>query len=89
MADHSSNDIIKRKSSRVKRRYVIVTASSLLEIFKDYMGEEELPVDAKLERFMMKPSEKGAFAFVVESPSIPVGAPPVRVKYDIRRIYAA
>jgi hypothetical protein len=69
-------------------RPVIITANTILAIFKDYMAAEDLPADATLVTMMYKPTEQGKLAIVVEADSIPSGAEPLQVHFDIRRLYS-
>jgi hypothetical protein len=67
-------------------RNVIINADSLLRLFIDYCGGD-IPQDAKLVQMLVKPTERGKFAFVVESDEIPANAAPLQVHFDIRRIF--
>ena len=69
------------------QRMVIVTVDTLVEILKDYLGEENVPRDATVERLLVKPNEKGKFAFVVESPGIKQGGQAVVADFQLRRVY--
>jgi hypothetical protein len=71
----------------LKVRKVVIDALSLLRIFTDYCAAEDIPKDAKLMKWMVKPSEQGKFAFVIESDSIKPDMPPIMVRFDIRRIF--
>lgn len=66
---------------------MVITADTVLEVFKDYLTEEHLPRDAKVLALMVKPQEQGKFALVVESDWIKPEQPPLVVNFDIRRIY--
>jgi hypothetical protein len=70
-----------------KPRMVITTAMTVLEIFKDYLTEEYIPTDAIVTGLMVKPSEQGKFALVIQSDSIKPGLDPLMVNFDLRRVY--
>lgn len=67
----------------MKKRQVIVTMPTLLEIMKDYTNGD-IVEDATLVKVLTK---DGRFRFVIESPSIQRNAPVVVVSFDINRIY--
>ena len=78
---------ISKQSTSVKRRMVITSIDSVLEMFKDYLGEDNLPKDAKVGLFRYKPNEQGRFMIVAGSDSIKQGAAPLNVHFDVKRIY--
>ncbi len=70
-----------------RTRQVLVTANTLLEIFKNYCGPVDVPGDAKLVQMLIKPTERGRFKFVVESPEIREGQPPLEIRFMLKRVY--
>lgn len=68
----------------MKTRPIMFSIEDLLEILKGYLGEDDLPVDAKPVKLMMNPQEH-KIGLVVESPQIKLGATPLNVTFDIRR----
>jgi hypothetical protein len=65
-------------------RAVLVTIDSLLEIMRGYLGEDQLPADAKAVRLRLNPQHANKLALEVESPEIR-GDPVIEVKFDLRR----
>lgn len=70
-----------------KSRPVLLSIETLVEILKDYMGEDDLPSDAKAVKLMMNPQEANKIGLVVESSQIKYGAAPLEVRFDIRRMF--
>lgn len=70
----------------MKTRRVIIAANSLLNIFKAY-SNGDIPEDAKVVQFLLKPNERGKFAFVIESPGIKQGAPAINLNFRLKEIY--
>ena len=71
----------------MKRRMVIVTIDTLLEILKDYLGPQRVPGDSKPTRLLVKPSEQGRFCIEFESDELAEGLPALQVNYENRRVY--
>lgn len=72
----------------MKTRMLIITVDTLLEIIKDYLGEDNVPRDAMVSKLLVKPSEQGRFAIEVVSESMKEGLAPLNVHFDMRRIYS-
>lgn len=70
------------------KRMVIVTVDTLVEILKDYLGEEEMPGDARVETLLVKPNEKGKFAIRVASERFEQDQAAMVVDFDIKRVYS-
>jgi len=68
----------------MKVRPVLLSIDSLVEILKGYLGEDQLPLNAKAVRLRQNPQMANRLALEVESPDI-VGDPVIEVKFDIRR----
>lgn len=66
---------------------VVVTVDTLVEILKDYLGEENVPKDAQVVRLLVRPSEPGKFAIVVDGDSIKYNAPAVVADFQVKRFY--
>ena len=73
----------------MRHKPIVLTIDSILAILKDYMKPEDLPEDAVAQSLMINPSEKNKIAIVADSPSWPIGAEPLLVNFDIRRIFGA
>ena len=69
------------------KRMVIVTADTLAEILKDYLGEGNIPRDAQVVGLLVKPSEQGRFALRVESPEIVGEDGGVVADFAVKRFY--
>ena len=72
----------------MKNRMIVVTVETLLEIIRDYLGEDNIPEDATVSKLMVNQSEKGRFAVEFESPTMREGLAPLNVHFDIRRFHA-
>ena len=70
----------------MNHRYITTTVDTLFGILRDYVGAD-VPEDAKLIRVMHKPTDAGKLAFVIDSDSIPYGAEPLQVRFDLKRIH--
>ena len=69
-------------------RKIIIPIDSVLELFKSYTAENhEIPWDAKPVTLMVKPTEKGRFAIVADSPEWSQDLPALTINFDIRRIF--
>lgn len=69
-------------------RKVIIPIDSVLEMFKDYTSaNREIPEDAMPVSLQVKPAEQGMFAIMAEG-SFPDDTP-MRVDFDIKRVYSA
>lgn len=71
----------------MKERFVVLTIDTIGELFKDYVGPEELPWDARPVKLMFKPTEQGKMALVMESSYWTEGMPDININFDIKRIY--
>lgn len=70
----------------METRLVIITVNTLLELFKSYIGTEDLPADARAVGLMLDPSTKRA-CLVAESAEWKHGEDPIEVKFDLRRVF--
>ena len=71
----------------MKTRRVVITANTLLNIFRDY-SNGDIPVDCKVVQFLMKPNERGRFAFVIQGPSIKQDAKPINLNFRLKEIFS-
>lgn len=71
----------------MKTRLVIITAQTVMELFRDYLGPNNVPSSAQLVHLLYSKKEKGKLALVIESEDIPQGARPLQVRFDLRRVY--
>lgn len=70
------------------RRRVIIPVDSVLDLFKSYTAENnEIPWDAKPVTLMVKPTEKGMFAIVAESPEWTGRETSIVIHFDIQRSF--
>jgi len=56
-----------RTKVNVDRRMVLIPWQDMLFMFKDYVGETNLPADTTLQRVQYHQKNKGKMCFVVES----------------------
>lgn len=63
-------------------RAVLISVDSLLEVLKCYLGDNQLPQNAKAVTLRQNPQRK--LALEVESPDIK-GNPVIQVRFDLRR----
>lgn len=69
------------------KRKILIPVDSILALMKDYTkGEGSIPADAMPISLQINTAEKGMFGLVVESPEF-TDDTPVRVEFDIKRIY--
>jgi hypothetical protein len=67
-------------------RQVIVTIDGLVELFKDYFPEGDLPDDTRAVKLMINPSNR-KFAIVVESDTWTGEQPPLIADFQIKRVF--
>lgn len=68
-------------------RTVVISIDSLMEIFKAYVGPEDLPVDAKPLKLQFKPGEGNRLAILAESEEWTGREAPLVVAFDLKRVY--
>jgi hypothetical protein len=71
----------------MKTRLVVVTAQTVLDILKDYLGIDNIPADARLVSLMYSKNERGKVAMVVESGGLRQDEKAINVTFDIKRVY--
>lgn len=70
----------------MKERYLVVTIDTITELFKDYCGED-IPADAKPIKLLLKPTDRGRLAILLDSDTW-VGSPePLSVSFKIKRVH--
>lgn len=69
-------------------RMVILTIDTIGELLKDYVGENNIPVDAVAQRLLINPQDNGKLALELASPNIKADAKPIYVNFDIKRVYS-
>ena len=70
------------------RRKIIIPIDSVLEMMKSYTAENnEIPIDAKPVSLLVKPTERGKFAIVADSPEWSADMPPLQIHFDIQRSF--
>lgn len=72
----------------MKHRMVITTVQTILEVLKDYLGENYLPQDTKVVKFRANTSEKGRFELLCESEGWTGLEEPLQVKIHLSRTFA-
>lgn len=72
----------------MKSRRILVSIDTIAELFRDYLTEEDLPKDAMPIKLMLKPSEAGKLGLLMVSDSIPEGAQPYQIKFDVKKVYS-
>lgn len=70
----------------MKERYLVLTIDTISELFKDYLTEEDLPSDAQPLKLVLNPANK-LLGLEMEAPSWAEGLAPLRVAFDIKRVY--
>lgn len=68
-------------------RDVVVTIESVVALFRDYLGDEQIPADARPTRLMYNKNERNKLGVMVESDEWREGMAPLTVKFDIKRVY--
>lgn len=68
-------------------RTVVTTVNTLLEIFKDYLGPENVPEDARVVKILMHPQTRRV-RLVAESEEWSQGRPVLGVKFDLKRVFS-
>lgn len=69
-------------------RTVVTTIDTVLEIFKDYLGPENVPQDAKATRILWNPQTRRV-RIVAESAEWKAGLAPLQVRFDVKRVFLA
>ncbi len=72
-------------------RSVVITANTILELFKDYLGPENIPAGAKVTGLLYNRAERGRLALKVAAEDWPKTASGdgLSVKFDLRRTWLA
>jgi hypothetical protein len=68
-------------------RTVIVTAETILELMKDYLGEENVPQDARPTRLLFNRNDKGRLAIEASSDNWPTGKDGFEARFDLQRSF--
>lgn len=71
----------------MRRRMVVLTIESILELFKDYIGDGAIPEDGRVVSLLYRPNDKGKLALLVESAEWVPGLEPIQARFDLQRIY--
>lgn len=71
----------------MRERYVVLTIDTISELFKDYLSPEDLPENAVPVKLLFKPTEQGAMALEMFSLDWKEGLGPLKVTFDIKRVY--
>jgi len=66
-------------------RRIILRVDDILNLFKDYCTEEDIPADARPVAFSIHPTTK-QLSLLIESPNIQ-GEAEMEVRFDLRRTY--
>ena len=71
----------------MRERYVVVTIDTIVELLKDYCGED-IPTDAMPLRLLLRPEEKGRLAIELISDSFKPDSPSLVVNFRNKRVFA-
>lgn len=66
----------------MNERIVILTAQTIVELFRDYLGPDYIPDDSVLHSIQYKATEKGKIALVIESKEWK-NSDPLYVNFDL------
>lgn len=69
-------------------RKVITSIDSIIALFKDYCGEEDVPRDTRAVKLMLNPQSR-LIGIVAESDYWKDDLSPLQVKFELRRIFSA
>ena len=68
-------------------RDVVISIESIMEILKDYLGEEDMPRDAVARSLMVNPKLENRVAILVESAEWGEELAPIEVRFVNKRVY--
>ena len=69
-------------------RKIIIPIDAIMNMFRDYTKDTgDIPDDAMPLSLQIKPTEKGMFAILAESPNWKDDTP-IRINFDIKRVYS-
>ena len=71
----------------MKPRYIMLTIDTITELIKDYVGEEELPWDARAVTLKFKANEQGKLGIEMISDTWDKPQAPINVNFRIKRVY--
>lgn len=74
-------------ADRPTKRMVIITIDTLVELFKDYLGPEQLPTNAQPVAMLINPKEKGKIMIIVDSDDILQDVGPLRIDFHLKRFF--
>lgn len=60
-----------------------------MDLFKDYVTEEDIPSDSMPLTLFFKPTDQGKLAIEATSDSWVQGLPPLQLHFDLRKVYAS
>lgn len=72
----------------IPERMLLTSIDTIMELFKDYCSQEDLPDDAMPITLLFNKNEKGRFCIVAVSDDWQQDLPPLEVKFDLKRIYS-
>lgn len=72
----------------MKTRRVILTIDTIMDLFKDYATEEDIPADAMPIKLLFKPTDQGRLAIEATSESWTKELPPIQLHFDLRKVYS-
>lgn len=72
----------------MKERIVITTIDSLIDLFRDYCPDGDIPLDCKALRLQVNTTDKGKFCIVASSDDWPKGEAPLNITFDMKRVYS-
>jgi hypothetical protein len=72
----------------MKTRRVILTIDTIMDIFKDYATENDIPITAMPLKLLFKPTDRGRLAIEAVSDEWAKDLPPLQLNFDLRKIYS-
>lgn len=71
----------------MKSRRILLTIDSVVEMLKDYCGQEDIPPDALPLKLMLNPKERKKLGVLVSSDTWDGELAPLLINFNIKRIY--
>lgn len=78
--------LTKTQHSNFTRRMVMIPWHDMLNMFKDYLNENDLPKDTQLLRVQYHSTEQGKMCFIVESKNF-TNTNDLNVRFDLKKTF--
>jgi len=78
--------LVKDQRQNFNRRMVMIPWHDMLNMFKDYLNENDLPRDTQLLRVQHHSSNKGKMCFIIESKDF-TNTKDLNVSFDLKKTY--